>query len=159
MQEQGVVAGRDPGGSGTDPAADVCFIQNLLSQKSEALHFFLVNKHLLLPALKNKKGCFHWQDIRLDIFFFYTYSLFNANLYHLQLCILSGSVRPPMTAQLRFGLHAFQPAVETLELLLHLPEFGQCAVELSAGVGQPGLVEPPLLLQTFQSSVLYLGQT
>lgn len=55
-----------------------------------------------------------------------------------------------------FGFHAFEPAVETLKLLLHLPQLGQGTVELRAGVGQSGLVQPPLLLQVLQRSVFDL---
>ncbi|TNN53330.1 hypothetical protein EYF80_036484 [Liparis tanakae] len=91
LQEQDVVAGCDLGRSGTDPAADVGLIQNLLSQDTEALHLLL-------------------------------------------------------------------PAGETLELLLHLTQFGQRAVELSPAVGQPALVQPPLLLQHLQGPVLRLRQ-
>lgn len=47
-----MVADCDLGGSGTDPTANVGFIQNLLSQKSKALHFLLINKDFFLPALK-----------------------------------------------------------------------------------------------------------
>lgn len=57
MQKQGVVAGCDLGGSGTDPAANMCLIENLLSQKTQALHFFLINQHFLLPALI-KETCY-----------------------------------------------------------------------------------------------------
>lgn len=51
MKKQSVVTGCDLGGSGTDLAADMSLIQNLLSQKCQTLHFFLIDKHLLLPAL------------------------------------------------------------------------------------------------------------
>lgn len=51
MQKQGMVAGCDLGGSGTDPAAYMGFIQNLLSQEAEALHFLLIDQYLLLPTL------------------------------------------------------------------------------------------------------------
>lgn len=51
MQKQDVVAGCNLGGSGTDPAANMSLIQNLLSQDTEALHLLLVNQHFLLPAL------------------------------------------------------------------------------------------------------------
>lgn len=44
----------DLGCSGTDPTANVGFIQNLLSQKSKALHFLLINKDFFLPALKKE---------------------------------------------------------------------------------------------------------
>lgn len=81
------------------------------------------------------------------------------NLDHLKLRILRVTIRPAIRTQLGFGLHGFQPAVEALELLLHLSKFGQSTVELSAGIGQPGLVEPPLLLKGFQRSLLDLGQT
>lgn len=46
-----MVAGCDLGGSGTDPAAYMCFIQNLLSQETEAFHFLLINQYFLLPTL------------------------------------------------------------------------------------------------------------
>lgn len=81
------------------------------------------------------------------------------NLDHLQLCILCVPIRPSIRAQLAFGLHGSQPAIETLELLLHLSKFGQTTVQLSTGLSQLGLVKPPLLLKAFQGSFLYLGQT
>lgn len=77
-------------------------------------------------------------------------------LEQLELGIFGGAVGAAVASQLRFGLHALQPAVQTLELLLHLPEFGQGAVELSPGVGQPGLVQPPLLLLCLHSSLFDL---
>lgn len=51
MQKQGVVTGCNLGGSGTDPAANLGLVQNLLSQEAEALHLLLINEHFLLPAL------------------------------------------------------------------------------------------------------------
>ncbi len=51
MQKQDVVAGCYLRGSGTDPAANVSLIQNLLSQETEAFHLLLINQHFLLPAL------------------------------------------------------------------------------------------------------------
>lgn len=82
----------------------------------------------------------------------------NTNLYQLELSIFGGAVRPPVATQLCFGLHALQPAVKTLKLLLHLAEFGQRTVQLSASVGKPGLVQPPLLLHGLQCSVFDLRQ-
>ena len=55
MQKQDVVAGCDLCGSGTDPAADMSLIQNLLSQETEALHLLLINQHFLLPALTKQR--------------------------------------------------------------------------------------------------------
>lgn len=46
-----MVTGGNLGGSGTDLAANMSLIHNLLSQKTEALHLLLVNQHFLLPAL------------------------------------------------------------------------------------------------------------
>ena len=46
-----MVAGCDLGGSGADPTGDVGFVQNLLGKNTEALHLFLVDQHLFLPAL------------------------------------------------------------------------------------------------------------
>lgn len=46
-----MVTGSNLGGSGTDLAANMSLIHNLLSQKTEALHLLLVNQHFLLPAL------------------------------------------------------------------------------------------------------------
>lgn len=89
----------------------------------------------------------------------HSFSACYPDLYELELGVFGGAVRPPVTTQLCFGLHAFKPAVKTLELLLHLPEFGQSAVELSPSVGQPGLVQPPFLLQGLQCSVFNLRQT
>lgn len=51
MQKQDVVAGCNLGGSGTDPAANMSLIQNLLRQETEALHLLLINQNFLLPAL------------------------------------------------------------------------------------------------------------
>lgn len=51
MQKQDVVAGCNPGGSGTDLAANMSLIQNLLSQDTESLHLLLVDQNFLLPAL------------------------------------------------------------------------------------------------------------
>ena len=64
-----------------------------------------------------------------------------------------------MTPQLTFALHAIQPAVQTLKLLLHLAELGQGTVELGPGVSQLTLVQIPVLLQGLQDPVLDLGDT
>lgn len=61
-----------------------------------------------------------------------------------------------MASKLCFGFHAFEPAVQTLKFLLHLPQLGQGTVELRAGVSQSSLVQPPHLLQVLQRTVFNL---
>ena len=82
----------------------------------------------------------------------------STNLNQLELSVLGGAVGPAVATQLSFGLHTPQPAVQSLELLLHLPQLGQGTVELGPGVPQPALVQPPLLLGHLQGSLLHLGQ-
>ena len=66
MQKKDVVAGCNLGGSGTDPAAYMGLIQNLLSQETEALHLLLINQHFLLPAL-TKKGPLKMSEPYLNV--------------------------------------------------------------------------------------------
>lgn len=56
MQKQHVVAGCNLGGSGTDLAANMSLIHNLMSHDTEALHLLLVNQHFFLPALVIQGG-------------------------------------------------------------------------------------------------------
>ena len=78
----------------------------------------------------------------------------NSDLQHLQLCLLGGAVGAPAAAQLALALHAFEPGVQPVELLLDLPQLGQGAVELGAGVAQTPLVRAPVGLQPLQLPLL-----
>lgn len=71
MQKQNMVTGGNLGGSGTDLAAKMSLIHNLLSQKAEALHLLLINQHFLLPALVKHK-INHFQSL-FHCFYLYVF--------------------------------------------------------------------------------------
>lgn len=54
VEQQGVVAGIELGGSNTNAATDVGFLQNLLGQTGEAINFSLSCKHCLNTPLFTK---------------------------------------------------------------------------------------------------------
>lgn len=51
VEQQGMVAGSELGGSNADTTTDVGFLQNLLSQRGEAVDFSLPRKHRLKTPL------------------------------------------------------------------------------------------------------------
>lgn len=54
VEQQGMVAGSELGGSNTNTATDVSFLQNLLGQTGKAINFSLSCKHCLKTPLFTK---------------------------------------------------------------------------------------------------------